>query len=40
VVAAFFSVLEDKNAYDLTYFPPVIRMLAEIARLDLPAGPE
>jgi CubicO group peptidase (beta-lactamase class C family) len=39
VVAAFFSVLEDKNAYDLGYFPPVIRMLAEIARLEFADDP-
>jgi CubicO group peptidase (beta-lactamase class C family) len=32
VVGVFFSVLEDKDAYDAAYYPPIIRMLADIAR--------
>jgi hypothetical protein len=32
VVGVFFSVLEDKDAYDASYYPPIIRMLADIAR--------
>jgi CubicO group peptidase (beta-lactamase class C family) len=31
-VGVFFSVLEDKDAYDASYYPPIIRMLADIAR--------
>jgi CubicO group peptidase (beta-lactamase class C family) len=36
VVGVFFSVLEDKDAYDMDYYPPIIRMLADIGRT---AGP-
>jgi CubicO group peptidase (beta-lactamase class C family) len=34
VVGVFFSVLDDKDGYDLDYYPPIIRMLAAIGRLD------
>lgn len=30
-VGAFLSVLENRDAYDSNYYPPIIRMLAEIA---------
>ncbi|MDX1047951.1 serine hydrolase [Sinorhizobium medicae] len=34
VVGVFLSVLEDKNAYDVDYYIPIIKMLSEIGRLD------
>jgi CubicO group peptidase (beta-lactamase class C family) len=34
VVGVFFSVVEDKDGYPLDYYPPLIAMLAGIARLD------
>ncbi|MSP82692.1 MAG: hypothetical protein EXQ94_07120 [Alphaproteobacteria bacterium] len=34
VVGVFFSVVEDKDGYPQPYYPPIITMLAEIARLD------
>jgi CubicO group peptidase (beta-lactamase class C family) len=33
VVGVFFSVLEDKDGYDASYYVPVIRMLSDIGRL-------
>jgi CubicO group peptidase (beta-lactamase class C family) len=33
VVGVFFSVVEDKDGYPQDYYPPVIKMLAEIAEL-------
>ncbi len=34
VIGVFLSVVEDKDGYPLPYYPPLIAMLAEIARLD------
>jgi CubicO group peptidase (beta-lactamase class C family) len=34
VVGVFFSVLENKDAYDADYYIPVIRMLSDIGRLE------
>lgn len=34
VVGVFFSVLEDKDAYDANYYVPIIKMLSDIGRLD------
>ena len=37
VVGVFFSVLEDKDAYDSNYYVPIIKMLSDIGRLDFKA---
>jgi CubicO group peptidase (beta-lactamase class C family) len=34
VVGVFFSVLENKDAYDASYYVPIIKMLSDIGRLD------
>jgi hypothetical protein len=34
VVGVFFSVLEDKDAYDASYYVPIIKMLSDIGRLE------
>ncbi len=36
VVGVAFSVVEDKDAYPLDFYPPMIAMLEEIARLEFP----
>jgi len=37
VVGVFFSVLEDKDAYDASYYVPIIKMLSDIGRLEFKA---
>ncbi|MES0039798.1 hypothetical protein NKJ74_32140 [Mesorhizobium sp. M0046] len=35
VAGVFFSVLEEKDAYDANYYIPLIKALADIGRLDV-----